>query len=329
MSPWITFALSAATVAAAGTRLARDGDTIADGTGLGGMWVGAILVAAATSMPELTTDVSAVWQGHPSLAVGDLFGSSMANMAILGVADLLTRQGRMLVRVGVNQALVALLAIALTSVAALGTLGAGATVLGVGLEVWAIGLGYVAGMRMLHRNRGEPPFRSPAEVARDRPTRRQLRRAVVGFTAAALVIVVAAPFLAASTAALAERLGISHGMAGMLLLAITTSLPEVAVSVASIRTGSYDLAVGNLLGSNCFNMAALVALDVADGAGSLLAGVEPGLAVAALAGVLMTTLAAIDVLNRAEGRRWMVEPSPIVILGVYVAGVYLTYHAAR
>jgi cation:H+ antiporter len=329
VSPWIVFALSATAVAGAGTRLARDGDTIADGTGLGGLWVGAILVAAATSMPELTTDLSAVWQGHASLAVGDLFGSSMANMALLALADLLTRQTRMLVRVSVNQALVALLGITLATLAALGMRSEIPGVLGLGPGVWAIAATYVAGMRMLHRNRGEPPFRTPSEVARDRPTRSQLRRAVIGFAAAAVVIVVAAPFLASSAAAVADRVGLSHGLAGMILLALTTSLPEAAVSVASVRAGSYDLAVGNLLGSNCFNMAALVALDVADGPGPLLASVEAGLAPAALAAVLMTAIAGIDVLNRAESRRWLVETSPLLMLATYAAGLYLAHHAGR
>jgi cation:H+ antiporter len=330
---WIIFVVSAGAVAGAGMRLARDGDTIAAGTGLGGLWVGAVLVAAATSMPELTTDVSAVWQGNASLAVGDLFGSSMANLAVLGVADLLTRHTRMLVRVSVNQALVALLGILLTTLAALGTQFPGHTLLGVGPGVWAIGLAYVAGMRMLHRNRGEPPFRTPSEVARDRPTRRELQRAVLGFGLAAVVIIVAAPFLADSTARLADRVGISHGVAGLILLALTTSLPEIAVSVTSIRAGSYDLAVGNLLGSNCFNMAALVALDLADGPGPVLGAIEPGLGVAALVGIVMTALAAIDVLNRAERRRWAVEPAPLLLLATYVVGVYLTYrftaHAGR
>lgn len=327
MSPWLVFACSAVAVAGAGARLAQDGDTIADGTGLGGMWVGAILVAAATSMPELTTDLSAVWQHHPSLAVGDLFGSSMANMAILAGADLVTRRTRMLVRVTVNQALVALLGIALTATAALGTLRSTPVVLGMGAGVWAIGIGYVLGMRMLHRNRGEPPFRRPAEVAKDRPTRAELRRAVVRFAVAAVVIVVAAPFLAASTATVADRIGMSRGIAGMVLLAVTTSLPEVAVSVTSIRAGTYDLAVGNLLGSNCFNMAALVALDVADGPGALLAQVEPRLGVAAVAAILMMAAAAIDVLNRAERRVWRLEPSPLLLLAIYALGIYLTSRA--
>ena len=88
---------------------------------MGGLWVGAILVAAATSLPELVTDVNAVLQGHPSLAVGDLLGSSMANMMILAVADLLGRSPRLLTRVAINQALVGTLGICLTILAAIGT----------------------------------------------------------------------------------------------------------------------------------------------------------------------------------------------------------------
>jgi cation:H+ antiporter len=194
--PWIVFLVSGTALIVAGIRLARDGDTIADATGLGGMWVGAILVAGATSLPELTTDVSAVRQGAPGLAVGDLFGSNMANMAILAVADLLVRHTRVLTRVAVNQSAVGTLAISLASIATLGLLVPGWTVAGLG---WAAVVGaaaYVAGMRYLHRNRAEPPF-GPAETAR--PRRAALRRAVVGFAGAAVVILVAAPHLASST----------------------------------------------------------------------------------------------------------------------------------
>lgn len=87
----VTFVVSASLLVGAGIRLARDGDLVAAGTGLGGMWVGAILVAAMTSLPEFTTDMSAVWRNVPGLAVGDLFGSNTANVLILATADLLTR----------------------------------------------------------------------------------------------------------------------------------------------------------------------------------------------------------------------------------------------
>jgi cation:H+ antiporter len=319
----ITFVVSATVLVVAGTRLARDGDSIAAGTGLGGMWVGAILVAAITSLPELSTDISAVRQGEPALAVGDLFGSNMANMAVLAMADLMTRHTRVLTRVAVSQAAVGTLAICLAALATLGLLAPGWTLAGIGWAPAAVGVAYVAGMHYLHRNRSEPLPLPPLEGT---AARRELRRAVPRFAIAAVAILVAAPYLASSTAAVADELGISHGFAGIVLLAVTTSLPEAAVTAASVRAGAYDLAVGNLLGSNCFNMAALLPLDAADGGASLLAGAGRELAIGALAGMLLTALAMLGILDRAE-RRGRLDPTPIAMLGVYAAALLLTYAA--
>ena len=85
------FAIAAALVVWAGIRLARAGDEIAERAHLSRLAVGIVLMATATSLPEIVTDVSAAVVGAPDLAVGDLFGSCMANMAILAVIDLLHR----------------------------------------------------------------------------------------------------------------------------------------------------------------------------------------------------------------------------------------------
>ena len=122
MPAWLIFTVSSAAVVLAGTRLARTGDVIADRTGMGRTWVGAILIAAATSLPELTTDSFAVVQGHGSLAVGDLVGSSMANMLLLAVADIALTRVRVLTRVAINQAIVGTLALILTAIAVAGAL---------------------------------------------------------------------------------------------------------------------------------------------------------------------------------------------------------------
>jgi len=325
---WLQFLVSAAVVAAAGVRLARDGDTLAQATGLGGMWMGAILVAAMTSLPELSTGVSAVLAGHPSLAGGDIFGACMANMMILALADLSTRGGRMLTRVSVNQALVGTLAIGLCVIAALGILLDGPTAgLPVGVATLLIGFVYAAGMRLLHVNRGAPPFRTEAEVAEMRPSTVGARRAIVGFTAGALMIVVAAPIAAVSAAEIADRLQVSHGFAGAVFLALTTTLPEAAVTVGAVRAGAYGLAVGNLLGSSCFNVATLVVLDVVHGPGSILAAFDPSVLIAALFSVLLIALAVLEVLNKSERRLWLLEPGPTFMLVAYGVGLFAVFHS--
>jgi cation:H+ antiporter len=328
MSAWVIFLLSGVVVVLAGVRLAHDGDIIAERTGLGKAWVGAILVATATSLPELATDFAAVRQGEPSLAVGDLFGSSMANMAILAGADLVLRRRRILARIAVNQTLVGLLAICVTAIAAAGVLTDGEfSLLGIGWAPFVIFGSYLGGMRLLHANRREPPFAPDGDVGvasdaggNEAPT---LLRPAIGFALAASAILAAAPFLARASADIADQLGVSAGVIGVVLLAVTTSLPEVSVTVASMRTGSYDLAVGNLLGSNCVNMALLLPLDLFDGGGPLLAGVGPSVLVSALFAILLTGQTLIEVLNTAERRIWWLDPDAALRMLTYALGIYL------
>lgn len=324
---WLIFTMTALIVILAGSYLAREGDLLAERTGLGANWVGAILVAGATSLPEVVTGVSAIHQGDRDLAVGDLFGSSMANMAILAVADILTRQSRLLRDAALTQAVIAALAIGLTATAAIGILSADhPALLRIGWAVMLVAVGYGLGMRMVHRRRKRD---EPTREAQPPAQPRQLRGPIVRFSIAAVAVLSAAPFLASSGSQLATQWGIASGFFGMLFLALATSLPEATVVVAAMKAGSHDLAVGNLLGSNCFNMAVLVVLDVADGSGALLARVDPGIALGALAAILLMGLVLLDMLNRPERRGRTFESSPAIRLIVYVGGLVLTYRATH
>lgn len=329
MSAWAVFLLSGAVVVLAGVRLAHDGDLIAERTGLGKAWVGAVLVAAATSLPELATDVAAVRQGHVGLAVGDLFGSSMANMLILAVADLALRHRRILTRIAVNQALVGLLAIVLTGIAAAGILSDGVlSILGIGWAPLLVAGTYLAGVRLLHENRTEPPFElANAKGESAGLERGGVLRPAIGFALAAVVILAVAPLLARSAAELASLLGVSTGVVGVILLAVTTSLPEVSVTIASMRAGSYELAIGNLLGSNCFNMAILLVLDVVDGGGPLLSGVGPGVMISAMFAIVLTAQTLIQVLNTTERRTAWLEPDAALRIATYALGIVLVVRA--
>jgi len=322
---WLTFCLSAAAIILAGNRLSKDGDAIAEYTGLGGAWVGAILLAGATSLPELATDIYAVRAGETALAVGDLFGSCMANLLILAVADLCVRHVPVLSRVTINQVLVGLLGIGLIAIAAAGVIAPvnGFNILGMGWSSLLILVSYLCGMRLLHVNRGEPAFETEHEA--HAPDRAGYRRAVIGFVLAAGVILFSARYLADSAAGIAAQLGLSGGIVGMVLLALATSLPEMTVTLAAIRAGSYDMAVGNLLGSNCFNMMVLPVLDVVHGPGSLLAGLEPTLLVGALVAVVLTVQALLGVVNKSERRLRFLEPDAALLVATYVAGLYLAY----
>ncbi|MEX2548113.1 MAG: sodium:calcium antiporter [Chloroflexota bacterium] len=322
----VVFGLSAAAVAGAGIVLARTGDAIAERTGLGGLIVGMLLLGGATSLPEIATDVSAALADAPDLAVGDLFGSSMANMAILALVDLLYR-GRVWTSVGLGQARLAAVAIALTSVALLALLVPHPFAIGwIGVETIIIVAGYLAATAWIHRTRrtgrhdgdrsGETiaPMGWGEEASAGVP----MRNVLVRFALAAGVVLVAAPFVALSAEGIANQTGVGQTFVGTFLLAATTSLPELVASLTAVRIGAYELAVGNLFGSNAFNMVALLAADLAYVQGPILAAVAPAQAVAGVGAVLLMALALAAVIHGTETRIRRLEPDAVGVLLVYV-----------
>jgi cation:H+ antiporter len=330
--PWVLFAVSTIVIVLAGTKVARCGDQIAELTGLGRLWIGAVLVATATSLPELFTDVSAALLDAPDLAVGDLFGSNMANMLILGIIDLLHRQKRVWQQAAYEQTLIAALAMALTGLAgALILFKVGITHLGVGLGSLLLIIIYVLGMRVVYRQenvqRRQKESERVVEAGKDlgAATIRHaaLKRALGGFSLAALAILVAAPFLATSANDIAEMTGISQTYIGTSLVAITTSLPELVTALAAVRLGAFDLAVGNLFGSNAFNMAVLFIVDVAYRPGSLLSAVSPAHAITALWSIILMNIGLMGIIYRAEKRFLLIEPDSLLIIVSYAIGMWL------
>src|SRR5690606_9257982 len=271
---------SAVAVVLAGVALARSSDVIAARTELGRVWVGSVFLAMATSLPELVTDISAMRLGAADLAAGDLFGSGMANMLILAVIAL--RPGAQLFhRAALDHTLSAALAIVMTGIAAIAImLGPQTAVLRFGPGSLLLLVTYVLGTRLLFRHSavvreagvtmelsGAQEGMSVEGGARALPS---LRAAVVRFLAATVVIIVAAPVFASSAVRIAELTGIATSFVGTLLVGVTTSLPELVTSIAAMRMGAVDLAIGNLLGSNAVNMVIFVPLDFAAGGVPLL-----------------------------------------------------------
>jgi cation:H+ antiporter len=332
---WLLFAVSAAVIVYAGTKLSRYGDQIAELSGLGRLWIGVVLMAGATSLPEIFTDVSAALIDAPNLAAGDLFGSNMANMLILGIIDLIHRQKRVWQQAAFEHALSAGLAIFLTGLAAFFILfGMDVKRAGVGLGSMLLAVFYLLGMRVVFRQENvrrrnrehEVVAEAQVEEEAKRVTRREgLRRASIGFGVATLALLVAAPFLASSAEEIATQSGITDTFVGTSLVGITTSLPELVVSIAAVRLGAFDLAVGNLFGSNAFNMAAFFFVDLAYREGSLLSSISSAHALTALWSILMMNIGLMGIIYRAEKRFMLIEPDSLLMIVAYLLGLWLLF----
>jgi len=334
----VQFVALAAAVATAGTFLARSADRIAEATGLGRLFVGSVLLAAATSLPELSVDIAAIRGGMPDLAAGDLLGSSMMNLLILAGVDLAQRSGRrMLSREAASHALSATLSIALTALVAMAVLTAGKlpplTLLGVGGWSWAILVAWMLGARMLFidqrisvRAAVEAEASTPREPGPPAATGKRpgLVLPIAVFLAAAVVLLVTGPRLAHVADRLATESGWGRTFVGTTLVAVTTSLPELVASIAAVRMGAFDLAIGNTFGSNAFNMIMFVPLDFFH-AGPLFAAVSPVHAVTALAVIVATAIAVLGQLYHEEKRIPVVEPDALLVFLVVIGGLVMVY----
>ncbi|HEY3475315.1 MAG TPA: hypothetical protein VGK56_11940 [Anaerolineales bacterium] len=331
---WVIFFCSAALIVLTGSRLSRYGDEIAEFTGLGRLWIGVVLMSTATSLPEVFTTVSAAWLNAPDLAAGNLFGAGMSNMFTLGLIDLMHRQKRVWREAALGHALTAALAMVLTAFAAFFVLlHANVSHVGVGLGSLTLFVLYVLGMRLVfrqedmeRRQREQAVLIEGISAIRTGVHRRaELHRAIIRFILCALALLVAAPFLAWSANRIAEETGVGATFIGTSLVAITTSLPELVTAVAAVRLGAFDLAVGNLFGSNAFNMAAFLFADLAYREGDLLSSVNSVHALTALWSILMMNIGLMGIIYRAEKRFILIEPDSLLMIISYILGLWLLF----
>lgn len=330
----VAFLLGGAVLVRAGAALAVSGDQIAERTGLGRMLVGMLLVAFATSLPEIATDVVATVADAPDLAIADLFGSSMANMAILAIIDLRHR-GRVWPAVELGHARVAAVAMVLTSLAILGIVTPTGLVIGwVGFDTVMIAGVYVGAMIWLRRAPSPARASTPLPLPQPLPVPLDMgpahsagaadvrtRRIVLRFLLAAVAILAAAPAVALSLKHVSAAAGIDQTVVGSTLLAITTSLPELIVCFAALRMGAHDLAVGNLFGSNAANMSILLLLDLVYLDGPILAAVSPAQVTAGVGAILLMALAVAALVGGTVNRLRRFEPDAILLLVAYLGAL--------
>jgi cation:H+ antiporter len=320
---WLQFLISAVVVVIAAVKLAEYGDVIAVRTRLSGMFIGTLLLAGATSLPELLSAINALALDSPDLAAGSMFGSSMFNMFMLGVLDLLNQQSRILRQVAMNHALTASLASLLMIMAIFFIMADIDLMVGwVGVDSLLIILAYAGGIRLIQQQGGTPP----ADVAPlDDKSIPSLGRAFLGFGAATTALVFITPFMVDSANQIAVVTALGTGFIGATLVAITTSLPEMVATIAAVRIRAFDLAVGNLFGSNLFNMFALALTDFFLLDGRFLAVIDFDFALVGMIGLGLTALGLIGNIARVERRLVFLEIDALLILIVYFVGMYFLY----
>ena len=303
---WLSLLASLAVIGVAGVKLSRYGDIIAEKSGFSRGWVGLIMLASVTSLPELVTGISAVTVANvPDIAVGNILGACVFNLGFIVVLDFLYRKESLFTRARQGNILSAGYGIALVGFVGFNLLlyrDAVIPALGhVGLYTPVILLLYLLAMRSLYRYE-QSQVSEYVEESAERYPEISLRQAIRAYVAAALMVVAAGIWLPYIAADLAAVMGWKQSFVGTLFVAAVTTAPEIVVTVAALRMGAIDLAIGNLFGSNLFNIAILAIDDLLYLPGPLFASVTISHAASAFSAMMMGGLAVVGLVLRPVTR---------------------------
>lgn len=326
---YLYFLIAAAITVAASIKLSQYADVMSEKTAMGGMMVGTLLLAGATSLPEVSTSFSAAAIGNADIAVGNMIGSNLFNLFILAAFDFLLRRRKIMEQASRDHIYTSLLGILLTILIILALwLRIDVSILGVGLDALIIAVSYVAGMVIISKVSQKNPEAAleTDEAAPDNPSRNlSAKGAITRFVIAALVILGAGTALSISADEIAEITGIGSSFMGSFLVAATTSLPEAISVFIALRLNNVNMAVGAILGSNVFNMIILALSDPVYSAGPILSYVSGANMIIAVGVLIMSLLSLYLLMKRKTASTALYAIPSAVIIVIYFVSSYLNF----
>ncbi len=325
------FVACSATIAVTGTLLARRADVIADVTGLGEALIGAVLLGGSTSLPGIITSVATAWEGYPALSISNAVGGITVQTAFLAVADMFYRRANLehaaasAANLPQGALLVSLLAIPILALS-----GPEWTVFGIHpATVLMIG-GYGYGVHLINiarqkpmwapRLTGETQQEGREAAAAAKPDRSNARLAAE-FAGLAAITAGAGYVVSQFGIALSRQTGLSETTVGGLFTAVSTSLPELVTSIAAVRAGALNLAVGGVIGGNAFDTLFLAFADIAYRDGSLYHQFNSQHVFVVALAILMTGTLLLGMLRREASGFAGIGFESVSILALYAAGV--------
>ena len=317
------FVACSAIIIFSGANLSKYGDTITSLTGMGKAWFGLILMSAVTSLPELFTGVSSILIFHvPNIAVGDIMGSCAFNLLILALLDYFIPNKPLSSIVTKSHVVAGLFSIFLLTL----------TIITIVYGTWLPRIGwfssvsvliifvYLIAIRVIFKNEQHLSALTTPEPVKSRYENVQsisLPIAIKRYALFAALVIAGALLLPFFASRLATETGMSKSFIATLLVAASTSLPELVVSISAVKMGSMDMAVGNLLGSNIFNMLILAVDDLIYTKGPLLLQTNPDHALSGLVTLLMTSVVGISILYGSPSKRFVLALDAILLIALY------------
>lgn len=326
----IVFGVCALVIAVAGTRITGVVDQLADRTGIGEAAAGAVLLGAATSLGGSVLSVTAAWNGHPELAVSNALGGIAVQTFFLAVADMAYRRANLehAAASAPNMMQNGLL-ICLLSVILLAPMLPDVTVFGIHPVTPVLFGFYLYGLKLV-QGAGENPMWRPAitrETREDKPDDTSLMSSMTRLWSEFLVLMavlgLAGWALEPSATVIARETGLGQTVVGVMLTAISTSIPELVTSVAAVWRGALTLAVGGIIGGNAFDTLFTAASDLAYRDGSIYHAMSDDARFWVALTILMSGILMMGLIRRERQGPGRIGVESFSILVIYLGGVVL------
>lgn len=325
----LTFSLAASVIAWVGTKLAGVADRLADRTGLGEAVTGTLLLGFTTALPGLAASITAAIDGHPALAISNAIGGIAVQTTFLALADFAHVKANLEhAAASVTNMVQTVILVILMIVVLLGLTGPDVTIAHVHVMTPVLFVAAGAGFFLVFRTTSDPmwkPRRTPHTVE-DVPEESHLHESLVkllaGFVMAAVTVIAAGAAVAHTTGNIAEATGMNETIAGGLLSAVATSLPELVTAVAAVRRGALTLAVSDIVGGNFFDVLFVFAADLVYLRGSLYHAPGVGDREDFLTGlaILLNATLLLGLLYRQRGGPANIGFESVLMLSLYVVG---------
>ena len=342
----LVYIVSAAAVWFAGTKASHYADEVSKRTGIGGALVGMVMLGAITSLPEIGTSTTAALGNNADLAVSNLLGGVAFQIVVLAVVDAFVGRNSLTSTIpNPSTLLQAVVCILLLAIAVAGTVAGDVSILGVG--AWASGMLLAYGVSILfvrgqERHADWLPSATVEQRVRARladaaddqgatgsqPRKPLDRQLIAKIVASGTVILAAGVLLTWSAEGIAEHTGLDTAVAGLTLLAVATSLPELSTAISAVKIGRNDLAIGDVLGGNMFDLALIFFVDILYAGPPVLSEAGGFASFAGLLGIILTAIYLIGMIERRDKTIFNMGYDSVLVLIVYAGGISLIFSVA-
>jgi len=323
---WVQFIISAVVIVIAGVRLTTFSDKLSDQLHLGKMWVGIVLLGLVTSLPEaISSLVAIVYLDAPDLAIGNIVGSNNFNPILIVVMDVAYRTGSITNKIKLQKShylsasFVVLLSLVLMVEILIGpNIGFGASGFFTLGNILIVVL-YFGGLKILSTvDQPQEAFDSTDET--------HSLKSIWGNIIVSSIFIIGAAFVLSNTADhIASQTGLGRTFVGSIFLAFVTSLPEMVVTISALKLGVFDLAIGNILGSNMTNIFIVSLCNIFYNNGSVLHNVALAHVWTAALSICLICILILGLRSNKKKEIFGIGVDSFLMLGLFVGGIAALY----